>query len=92
MAELDAATAFDVTQGDITFDASKVIINFSHGAAVRSKFLSSYSCIERPTCSVTSDLDRMVDGSDFLKWQRGESPIPLSASDLVAWQNELRRS
>jgi len=31
-------------------------------------------------------LDHRVDGSDFLAWQRGESPDPLSADDLVDWQ------
>jgi hypothetical protein len=30
--------------------------------------------------------DSSVDGDDFLKWQRGESPNPLSGSDLAAWQ------
>ncbi|MBN2473333.1 MAG: hypothetical protein JXB62_01895 [Pirellulales bacterium] len=41
---------------------------------------------------VTSNLagdynnDGTVDGADFLKWQRGESPKPLSASDLADWQ------
>ena len=32
------------------------------------------------------DGDRDVDGNDFLTWQRGESPIPLSQSDLEVWQ------
>jgi|GEM_PF-5088069 len=32
------------------------------------------------------DSDGDVDGDDFLKWQRGESPIPLSQSDLNDWQ------
>ncbi len=32
------------------------------------------------------DEDGDVDGADFLKWQRGESPLPLSASDLADWQ------
>ena len=32
------------------------------------------------------DNDGDVDGRDFLKWQRGESPNPLSPSDLSAWQ------
>ena len=27
-----------------------------------------------------------VDGNDFLIWQRGGSPNPLSSSDLAAWQ------
>jgi autotransporter-associated beta strand protein len=32
------------------------------------------------------DSDGDVDGFDFLKWQRGESPNPLSNSDLAAWK------
>jgi hypothetical protein len=32
------------------------------------------------------DNDGDVDGRDFLRWQRGQSPNPLSASDLAAWQ------
>jgi hypothetical protein len=32
------------------------------------------------------DLDGDVDGFDFLKWQRGESPDPLSQADLDEWQ------
>ena len=30
--------------------------------------------------------DGDVDGRDFLDWQRGSSPTPLSATDLSAWQ------
>jgi hypothetical protein len=33
------------------------------------------------------DGDSDVDGRDFLVWQRGESPVPLSATDLADWQN-----
>ncbi len=32
------------------------------------------------------DGNLVADGADFLKWQRGESPDPLSASDLTAWE------
>ncbi len=32
------------------------------------------------------DFDGDVDGFDFLNWQRGESPDPLSQSDLNAWE------
>ena len=32
------------------------------------------------------DGDGDVDGRDFLLWQRGESPMPLSVGDLQAWQ------
>ena len=37
---------------------------------------------------VTADFDNDfdVDGADFLKWQRGQSPNPLSSSDLTDWQ------
>lgn len=33
------------------------------------------------------DADGDVDGRDFLIWQRGGSPTPLSATDLAAWQS-----
>jgi hypothetical protein len=33
------------------------------------------------------DVDGDVDGRDFLFWQRGGSPSPLSAGDLTTWQN-----
>jgi hypothetical protein len=33
------------------------------------------------------DNDGDVDGRDFLVWQRGDSPSPLSAGDLAEWQN-----
>ncbi|MEO2044951.1 MAG: polysaccharide lyase family protein [Pirellulales bacterium] len=32
------------------------------------------------------DADNDVDGHDFLKWQRGQSPAPFSQTDLNAWQ------
>lgn len=38
------------------------------------------------TTSGDFDGDGDVDGADFLAWQRGESPNPLSAADLAAWQ------
>ena len=33
------------------------------------------------------DIDGDVDGFDFLEWQRGKSPFPLSRSDLAAWES-----
>ena len=35
------------------------------------------------------DVDGDVDGADFLLWQRGGSPDPLSASDLSDWQTNF---
>ena len=32
------------------------------------------------------DGDGSVDGFDFLNWQRGESPNPISVADLAAWE------
>ena len=35
------------------------------------------------------DFDGDVDGYDFLAWQRGESPNPLSAEDLALWEEQF---
>ncbi len=37
------------------------------------------------------DGDFDVDGNDFLVWQRGGSPTPLSATDLAAWRTNYGR-
>jgi hypothetical protein len=34
------------------------------------------------------DLNGSVNGEDFLAWQRGESPYPLSQGDLAIWEEE----
>jgi hypothetical protein len=39
-----------------------------------------------PVANGDFDGDGDVDGRDFLVWQRGESPSPLSATDLADWQ------
>lgn len=36
--------------------------------------------------------DFVVDGSDFLVWQRGNSPNPLSATDLAQWKTNFGSS
>jgi hypothetical protein len=38
------------------------------------------------------DNDGDVDGRDFLAWQRGQSPSPLSATDLADWQENYGAS
>jgi T5SS/PEP-CTERM-associated repeat protein/autotransporter-associated beta strand protein len=42
--------------------------------------------IEATTLPGDFDFDGDVDGRDFLIWQRGGSPSPLSADDLADWQ------
>lgn len=41
-----------------------------------------------PPVAVPGDFnnDTIVDGADFLAWQRGESPTPLSGADLDVWK------
>lgn len=38
------------------------------------------------------DDNSMVNGKDFLIWQRGQSPEPLSESDLSDWQSQFNTS
>ena len=42
----------------------------------------------RPTSNVPGDFngDNVVDGRDFLIWQRGQSSLPQSSNDLAEWQ------
>ena len=34
-------------------------------------------------------VNNVVDGADFLAWQRGDSPAPMSVEDLVLWQTNF---
>lgn len=60
-------------------------------------WISWPSLLIRITCNHCGDIplpsdpgdfdgDVDVDGRDFLAWQRGESPDPLSVDDLATWQ------
>jgi hypothetical protein len=55
----------------------------SYGPGSPQVVLSSFLSISLPG---DFDLDGDVDGRDFLMWQRGGSPSPLSAGDLANWQ------
>lgn len=63
--------------GDTTADVNYDLVN---GDVYLDNFHSS-----APNGDFDGDGD--VDGVDFLVWQRGESPTPLSATDLSAWQS-----
>ena len=53
----------------------------------RCSYLQSQSFTGRRAGDGDFDGDGDVDGRDFLVWQRGESPNPLSAGDLTLWQD-----
>ena len=58
---------------------------FSYGADAN---FTAYFDFEFPPADPGDfDEDGDVDGRDFLIWQRGGSPLPLSATDLADWQN-----
>lgn len=64
-----------------SFDGQLDEFRFSDVALAPSEFLFQKSGIDGDF-----DGDGNVDGHDFLLWQRGESPSPLSSSDLSLWQ------
>jgi len=37
------------------------------------------------------DLNDVADGADFLDWQLGKSPEPMSQSDLGDWETDYGR-
>lgn len=50
--------------------------------------IGAYEAQEPAIASADFDGDGDVDGRDFLAWQRGASPSPLSTEDLLLWQNQ----
>ncbi len=63
---------YEITVGDQVFDLSLT------------KGIETYSLVVPVPGDFDGDFD--VDGRDFLAWQRGQSPTPLSAGDLADWQ------
>jgi hypothetical protein len=77
-----------------TIDASKVghvfqfgIENFSSSFEPTGVYLDNINMDDTGTGDFDGDGD--VDGNDFLLWQRGGSPDPLSSGDLALWQSEF---
>jgi hypothetical protein len=78
----------------ILFDAvSDTAFQFNAQVNPRATTLSTASGANAPVLVPTPmpvsgdfDFDGNVDGRDFLLWQRGESPTPLSAGDLTHWR------
>jgi hypothetical protein len=63
---------------------------FSYGADAN--FIAYFDYEFPPTTPGDFDEDGDVDGQDFLKWQRGESPTPFGAGDLTDWQTNYGTS
>jgi hypothetical protein len=60
------------------------LFGFSYGADAN--FIAYFDYEFPPNEPGDFDADGDVDGQDFLAWQRGGSPAPLSATDLADWQ------
>jgi hypothetical protein len=73
LGEFGSVTFLGDTTADVNYD-------LANGDVYLDNFQSS-----APSGDFDEDGD--VDGRDFLVWQRGGSPSPLSASDLAAWQS-----
>ena len=61
----------------------------ANGISLSNQFIDSNGTIVYlvPRLAGDFDEDGDVDGNDFLVWQRGGSPDPLSGADLAEWQS-----
>jgi hypothetical protein len=78
-----AATAYTGAvslEGDVTVKA-----RLRHTSGAWSGLVEATFSVQGLSGDFDSDGD--VDGRDFLAWQRGSSPAPLSGADLAAWQD-----
>ncbi|MEM9660464.1 MAG: hypothetical protein AAF961_19035, partial [Planctomycetota bacterium] len=53
--------------------------------AARPALSPAWSALQSAGSIADFDGSGLVDGADFLAWQRGNSPNPLSSADLAAW-------
>ena len=60
----------------------------TNGAPSYSLYFDEFSIVNQNISAGDFNGNGTVDGSDFLYWQRGFSPRPLSQSDLTDWQDE----
>ncbi len=63
------------------------IVNYGIGSAFDESRIVLSDFLAAASIPGDFDLDGDVDGSDFLAWQRGNSPNPLSAGDLAIWRS-----
>lgn len=80
----------NVTNGqrlDTTDGLGSFVVNYGVGSAFDESRIVLNDFLAAATIPGDFDLDGDVDGRDFLAWQRGSSPNPLSANDLAIWEN-----
>jgi hypothetical protein len=89
------ATGNPFTGGDWAWSgagiSSRNVLNDSWHSLAFSTNFSPHSFSRNPLAAEVAgnadfDGDGDIDGRDFLAWQRGESPDPLSSTDLARWQ------
>lgn len=71
---------------DLYSSFSRLYIGGGTNAFVDSVRLETNQSVTLPFGPGDFDHDNDVDGRDFLMWQRGNSPTPLSSGDLNDWQ------
>jgi hypothetical protein len=85
ISSLALAPAASVALGNIFAGGAKDLTLEFDFAAPNSE---SFTGIVQYTGGAPGDFDQdgLVDGGDLLAWQRGESPLPLSAADFGDWE------
>jgi hypothetical protein len=71
--------------GSVALDLNRVLIG-ARGDDTFGIDVGQAHLFTVPSLAGDFDFDRDGDGEDFLIWQRGESPSPLSQSDLADWE------
>ncbi len=91
LATLTPGTPFAITHRDVTLSgllADGSAFSFDIDASTASpNYFSSHATLTI-TLGIPGDFnnDSSVNGRDYLDWQRGNSPEPLSSEDLANWQ------
>jgi len=92
-ASLNLFSSFaNVASGDrlTTSDGSgSFVVNYGAGSPFNPNTVVLSSFLPVNDLPGDFDVDGDVDGRDLLIWQRGESPVPLSADDFALWQGNF---
>lgn len=90
---LDISTLLSLDKPYVITDRDvQLTATLADGSQVVVELFDSYGSDVTVTATLGTDItgdfniDGNINGHDFLAWQHGNSPHPLSASDLTAWQ------